>query len=152
DNAASTLAIGCGRQAALATRLLRARGAAAVQILDPRIGTRHWDAVIAPEHDGLSGANVITLLGSLHPVEAAWLLRGCAGFAQLDRPPARRSVDLLGGPTRHAPCATVHLDALRGRVLEVRASDGGSVLAPVSRRTPAAIAAMLRRRLAGVPG
>ncbi|HEY0505058.1 MAG TPA: ELM1/GtrOC1 family putative glycosyltransferase, partial [Lysobacter sp.] len=30
------LAIGCGRQAALATRLLRERGVKAVQILDPR--------------------------------------------------------------------------------------------------------------------
>lgn len=152
DNAASTLAIGCGRQAALATRLLRARGAAAVQILDPRIGTRHWDAVIAPEHDGLSGANVITLLGSLHPVDDAWLQRARAGFAQLDHLPGPRSVVLLGGPTRHAPWTTAHLDALLGRLLEVRASEGGSVLATVSRRTPTAIAALLRRRLAGVPG
>src|SRR5690606_33786551 len=83
-----------GRRAALATRLLRARGATAVQILDPRIGTRHWDAVIAPEHDGLSGANVITLLGSLHPVDDAWLQRARAGFAQLDHLPGPRSVVL----------------------------------------------------------
>src|SRR5690606_16514870 len=37
------LAIGCGRQAALATRLLRARGARVVQVLDPRIDPSHWD-------------------------------------------------------------------------------------------------------------
>ena len=48
-----SLAIGCGRQAALATRQARAAGARAVQILDPRIATTHWDLVIAPEHDGV---------------------------------------------------------------------------------------------------
>src|SRR5690606_18090214 len=47
------LAIGCGRQAALATRLLHRLGSRSVQILDPRITTRHWDLVIAPEHDQL---------------------------------------------------------------------------------------------------
>src|SRR5690606_41654848 len=63
------LAIGCGRQAALSTRLLREAGARAVQILDPRIDPAHWDLVVAPEHDGLAGPNVVTLLGSLNPVD-----------------------------------------------------------------------------------
>ena len=69
------LAIGCGRQAALATRLLRTRGARAVQILDPRLDPRHWDLVIAPEHDDLRGENVLPLLGSLHPGTPIWLAR-----------------------------------------------------------------------------
>src|SRR5690606_13896540 len=67
------LAIGCGRQAALATRILRKRGAKVVQVLDPRLSPGHWDIVVAPGHDRLGGANVITLLGSLHPVDDAWL-------------------------------------------------------------------------------
>src|SRR5699024_11471290 len=52
-SAPPALAIGCGRQAALATRLVRDTGARAVQILDPRLDPSHWDLVIAPEHDGL---------------------------------------------------------------------------------------------------
>ena len=63
------LAIGCGRQAALATRLLRERGARAVQILDPRADPRHWDLVVAPAHDALHAENVIALHGSLNPVD-----------------------------------------------------------------------------------
>jgi len=43
------LAIGCGRIAALATRLLKKAGTRVVQILDPRIDPRYWDVVIAPE-------------------------------------------------------------------------------------------------------
>src|SRR5690606_32833239 len=52
------LAIGCGRQAALATRCIRRESNGAVrtvQILDPRIDPAHFDLVIAPRHDGLTG-------------------------------------------------------------------------------------------------
>ena len=94
------LAIGCGRIAALATRLLKQAGSRSVQILDPRIDPRHWDAVIAPEHDGLRGHNVITLIGSLHPVDNAWLARARDDFPVLGRSPGPRTAVLLGGRTR----------------------------------------------------
>ena len=74
------LAIGCGRRAALVTRLLRERGSKVVQVLDPRIDPRYWDLVVAPEHDGLRGENVIMMLGSLHPVDDLWLAEGRRDF------------------------------------------------------------------------
>jgi len=146
------LAIGCGRQAALATRLLRDGGSAAVQILDPSIDPRHWDLVVVPDHDGLTGSNIVTLLGSLHPVDDAWLQR-----ARIDHPgpgllPGPRTALLVGGPTANAPWTATHLDALLGRLLEARAREQGSVLATTSRRTPPGLVELLRRRLAGVPG
>jgi mitochondrial fission protein ELM1 len=95
------VAIGCGRQAALATRLLRERGSRAVQILDPRIAPAHWDLVIAPEHDRLRGANVIHTLGSLHPVDDAWLADARTRFAAFAELPQPRTAVLLGGSSRH---------------------------------------------------
>src|SRR4051812_8205661 len=95
--AAPAVAIGCGRQAALATRLLRTQGARVVQILDPRIAAMHWDVVVVPQHDRLRGANVLTMLGSLHPVDAAWLARARETFAALAALPRPRTVVLLGG-------------------------------------------------------
>ena len=146
------VAIGCGRQAALATRLLRQRGAHAVQVLDPRIATRHWDVVIAPEHDGLRGENVITLLGSLHPVDDLWLAASrqeFAGFAELPQP---RTAVLVGGASAHAafdPAAmSPWLDALAARVTQ----EDGSVLATASRRTPEAARTLLRAALGHLPG
>ena len=147
-----SLAIGCGRQGALATRLLRARGARAVQILDPRLDTRHWDLVIAPEHDGLHGANVIPLLGSLNPVDADWLADGAARFPALLALPRPRIVVLVGGPTRQAPWNVAALEALLGRLRRRVLADGGSLLATVSRRTPGDAVASLRENLGGVPG
>ena len=146
------LAIGCGRQAALATRLLRERGASAVQILDPRLDPRHWDLVIAPEHDDLRGDNVITLLGSINPVDAAWLAQArdrFAAFAQLPRP---RTALLLGGDSAHARFGRMAFEVLASRLEVALARDGGSVLVTTSRRTPRDLREALRHRYDETPG
>jgi mitochondrial fission protein ELM1 len=148
----AALAIGCGRQAALATRLLRARGAKAVQILDPRIDPAHWDLVVAPRHDRVRGRNVIALLGSLHPIDDLWLARARAEFAVIAQLPQPRTAVLLGGPSRHVRFDQAALDALAAQVDAALAREGGSLLLTASRRTPASMRAALRRRYAGTPG
>ena len=131
------LAIGCGRQAALATRLLRAHGGRAVQILDPRIPSRHWDLVIAPEHDGLAGDNVLSLLGSLNPVDDLWLAAARSAFPAFGALPSPRTALLLGGPSAHAAFDAAMFDALSAQVAAWVEREGGSILATASRRTPA---------------
>lgn len=145
------LAIGCGRQAALATRLLRGEGCAAVQILDPRIDPAHWDLVIAPEHDGLRGGNVITLLGSLNPVDDLWLAGARKAFPAFGALPGPRTALLLGGPSAHAAFDQAAFDTLAVQLQALLEREGGSLLATTSRRTPVEIRARLRERLARLP-
>jgi len=132
-----TIAIGCGRLAALATRLLHARGSKAVQILDPRIDTRHWDLVVAPEHDGLRGDNVITMRGSLHPVDDLWLAQARHDAPHIAALPSPHTVLLIGGPTRHAALDDAGFFALLRDLRAHARSEGGSFSAVTSRRTPA---------------
>lgn len=146
------LAIGCGRQAALATRLLHERGGKVVQILDPRIDTRYWDLVVAPEHDLLSGDNVITLLGSLNPVDEAWLARARGAFAVFAELPQPRTAVLLGGSSSHARFDRSAFEVLASKLEVVLAREGGSVLITTSRRTPADLIAGLRHRYVETPG
>lgn len=146
------IAIGCGRQAALATRVLRARGWKTVQILDPRLPSRHWDRVVAPAHDALHGDNVLVLTGSLNPVDETWLAAGRVAFPQFGSLPAPRIGVLVGGPTRHAPWTTDDARSAFARIAAQARASGGSVLATASRRTPAAVAAVLRMAFAGIPG
>jgi len=150
--APAPLAIGCGRQGALATRLLRERGARAVQILDPRLDPGHWDLVVVPGHDRLRGGNVVRLLGSLHPVDDAWLAQGAARFPALLALPRPRVVVLAGGPTRHAPWSAARLRALLDALGRELRTGGGSLLATVSRRTPEAARRALREAVHGLPG
>jgi uncharacterized protein len=146
------LAIGCGRQAALATRLLREHGAQVVQILDPHLDPRHWGLLVVPQHDAVRGANVLTLLGSLHPVDDLWLARARADFADFAQLPRPRTAVLLGGTSRHARFDSASFERLAARLDVTRARDGGSVLLTVSRRTPEAVRDALRHRYADMPG
>ncbi|WP_133000443.1 mitochondrial fission ELM1 family protein [Luteimonas arsenica] len=145
------LAVGCGRQAALATRILRGHGARVVQVLDPRLPTRHWDLVVAPEHDGLHGDNVITLAGSLHPVDEAWLAQARAAFPALAALPSPRIAVLVGGPSAHADLGVAGFEALMAAAEAMAAREGGSLLVAASRRTPDAVRAALRGRPRQVP-
>lgn len=147
-----TLAIGCGRQAALATRLLRQRGSRVVQILDPRIDPAHWDLVIAPEHDCLRGDNVIATLGSLHPVDDAWLAQAHEEFATFADLPQPRTALLLGGSSRHVRFDRMAFEALAAKLEAALARDGGSVLVTTSRRTPHELRDALRHRYMETPG
>ncbi len=149
------LAIGCGRSTGLITRLLPALSNArcrSVQILDPRIDPRHWDLVIAPRHDGLSGANVLSPLGSLHPVDASWLEAGREVFPAIGQLPGPRIGILLGGPRRGVALDLDGLRSLGARLRERARRDGGSLLLVASPRTPPAWFATLREALAGQTG
>lgn len=130
------LAIGCGRQAALATRLLRERGSKVVQILDPRIDPRHWNVVVAPEHDGLRGDNVISMLGSLHPVDDPWLAQARREFPALAAFPSPHTVLLVGGPSRHAALGDAEFQSLLQMLSTRTQAEGGSFSVVASRRTP----------------
>ncbi len=145
------LAIGCGRQAAGALRVLRARGSRVVQILDPRIPPRHWDLVVVPAHDALRGKNVLTLLGSLNPVDDDWLACGRAAFTDFGGLPGPRTALLVGGPTAHAPWAAEDMVRVFGQLAAQMRSEGGSLLATTSRRTPPELAERLRATFADVP-
>lgn len=149
---APALAIGCGRQAALATRVLHARGGKVVQILDPRIDPRHWDVVIAPAHDDLRGDNVISMLGSLHPVDDLWLARARLEFQALADLPLPHTLLLVGGPSRHAPLADAAFQSLLQALTDRSREAGGSFSVVASRRTPRSWRDAMARIPRDVPG
>jgi hypothetical protein len=140
------LAIGCGRIAALATRLCRRAGSASVQVLDPRISTSHWDLVIAPEHDQLQGNNVISLCGSLNPVDEGWLESARSDFPAIAALASPRIAVLVGGPTQAVPLQASDIQRLCDQLGRWLDQAGGSVIACGSRRTPGPWGAILRER------
>ncbi|UXI68918.1 mitochondrial fission ELM1 family protein [Tahibacter amnicola] len=149
------LAIGCGRAAALYTRGLRrwSQGRTfCVQILDPRIDPAQWNLVVAPRHDGLSGANVLVPLGSLNPIDDAWLAAGAEAFPDLAAFPAPRTVVLIGANHRDVAVSTEYCVGLVERLGAFHARFGGSFLVSTSRRTPVALRDFLRSAFARFPG
>lgn len=133
------LIIACGRRAAQGGLWLRdhwnARPAL-VQILDCGLPASRFDAVVVPRHDHLRGDRVITMTGSLNPVDEAWLAAGAQAWPALGELPRPRLTVLLGGPARgvdfHRAASPAALAGWRDAVAE----RGGSLVLVASPRTP----------------
>ena len=143
------IAIGCGRQAIAALLFLkRSRpGVFTVYVQDPRRAPTDFDLVIAPEHDSVSGENVIEMIGSPNRVTDTKIIGETLNFAEgLSKLPAPRAAFLIGGTSKthklDQEAHAAHLIAAQG-LLEA----GHSLLITTSRRTPE-FAALAWRRLA----
>lgn len=130
--------VGCGRVAALATRLARqltAGATASVQILDPRLGGAHWDVRVVPAHDPTRRPVSVVCLGSLHPVDDDWLQAAAAGRPDIAGLPSPRTAILLGGPTTNCRWTLRQLQDWCARLERLQAGRGALMLL-ASRRTP----------------
>lgn len=150
-----SLALGCGRRAALLTRLLRQWSdgrTMTIQILDPRISSSHFDHVITPQHDAMPGDNVIRTIGALNPVDDAWLSEARASHAHFADLAGPRQGVLVGASNR---AQRIDPEYCKGLVEQCRAmhhKEGGSFLVTVSRRTSPEVSDFLRSAFAALPG
>ncbi len=134
------IAIGCGRQAIAPLRALKNKRGAdifTIYVQDPRISPAHFDLVIAPSHDQVSGPNVINMIGSPNRVNAEFLQQGAAKFSdKIEALPKPRVAVLIGGTSKtHQLSQRLHT----GHVQAIckLAEHGHSIMMTTSRRTPA---------------
>ena len=61
--------ISCGRKSVIPSIHLKSisnKKVFNIHIQDPKVDLNHFDFVIAPEHDGIKGSNVISTKGAIH--------------------------------------------------------------------------------------
>jgi uncharacterized protein len=133
--------ITCGKQAVMTSLFLKKRlgdRVFTVHVQNPRIAPERFDLVVAPEHDGLSGSNVISTMGSLHHITGEVLARARAvgPVGGLERLQAPFVAVLIGGPTRHYEYSEVDMQRLEDKLARVVNSHDVSLAILPSRRTP----------------
>src|SRR5262249_49810066 len=124
----------------------------AVHIQDPRFRRRDFDLLFVPEHDRLRGPNVVVTHGALHRVTPPRLAEERRRFPALETLPRPVLGVLIGGSNRAYRLDLARLAEIADLLAAAVRRIGGSVLVTPSRRTGAAGIALLRERLAGVPG
>jgi uncharacterized protein len=149
------LLIAAGRPSVGPSMAIRraARGATfTVQIQNPRVAPSHFDSVVAPEHDGLSGANVLTTVGALHRVTAATLEAAASRWAdRFDHLPRPRIAVLIGGTSKHHRMSPKTAAGLGAQLQTLVSTVGAGLMVTASRRTDPACLDILRTALAGLP-
>ena len=124
-----------------------------VQTQDPRWRNGAYDLVVAPAHDGVVGANVLSVTGSPHRVTADRLAEGAAAFTdRLEPLPRPRVAALIGGRSRAFDLTEAHAAELADHIAEAIEAAGGSLMLTFSRRTPEAAKAAMTARLGRLPG
>jgi len=132
--------IGCGRQAIAPLRIIKRKSPAifTVYIQDPKIAPEHFDLVIAPRHDGLSGPNVETMIGAPSKVTPQSLKAAAHIMTKpLSAFPGPHAAILIGGPSKiyDMPSAVIEQHIAHAQTL---LDAGFSLLISTSRRTPPA--------------
>lgn len=107
----------------------RAHGGRTIVLMKPSLPRAWFDLCVIPEHDGVSGANVLTTRGALNPVEPG-------------KKNARTGLILIGGPSRHHGWSE---NDILSQIETITAGESGlDWTLTTSRRTPSATTARLR--------
>ncbi len=135
------IALAIGRASRGATRL--------VNVQDPGYCRNRFDLIIVPEHDALSGRNIMSTVGALGRITTDRLAKAAASFgARFDHLPRPRVAVLIGGANAvfQAPLSVAERI---GRDLAAVAATGAGLMVTFSRRTGPEMEGVIRDALAG---
>jgi hypothetical protein len=126
---APDLLIGAGHRTHLPLLVARrAHGGRTIVLMKPSLPRAWFDLCVIPEHDAVTGANVLTTRGALNPVEPG-------------KKNARAGLILIGGPSRHHGWSENEILS-QVEAIVARGNDIHWTLT-TSRRTPSATTARL---------
>jgi mitochondrial fission protein ELM1 len=149
------IALAAGRRAIPALRRLKRLSGGRVFTVyfnRPATGTSAADLIVAPRHDGFTGKNVITPVTPANRLTPAILAAArAAPDPRVAALPGRRVALLIGGDSRHFRFSDADAAQLAAAVRRIFA-DGASVMATISRRTPASVTQALAATIAEGPG
>lgn len=123
-----------------------------VQLQNPVIASSHFDLVVVPRHDGISGPNIVTTKGALHRITPDVLREGAVKFAprvlHLKRPYIGV---LIGGTNATYRLERAEMAALAAGLKTAAAKANASLVITPSRRTGEDNIRALKDTLAGAP-
>lgn len=148
------LLIGCGRQSvpfSLAVKRASQGRTVTVQCQNPRVSFAHFDLVIPPEHDRISGPNIFPIIGSPNRVTTVKLAEARKQFAAMFSGLCSPRVAVLVGGTSKTNGIFGTKEA-RELAAALRAiATNASLMITTSRRTGTEATAILRTELATAP-
>jgi uncharacterized protein len=146
------VAIGCGWRSIpymLAVKRRSNGKTFTVQLQHPRVDPALFDLVVPPEHDNLTGANVMPMIGSPNGVTRTRLEAAAKKWsATFERLPHPRVAMLIGGASKSHSFSEEDARRLAASLKALTAQNIG-VMATTSRRTGDAQTKIIRDTLAG---
>lgn len=150
-----SLLISCGRSAvgpALAVKRRSGGNTFIVHVQHPRVNPNRFDIVVVPEHDGLTGPNVMVTLGALNRATPQRLRESARQIAsKVSHLPRPLVAVLIGGSNHSYRLTEGTINNLMERLKTLSQEHGIGLMVTPSRRTGSEINAILRKNLGNLP-
>ena len=135
------IVISCGRKSVIPSIYLKKKfknKIMNIHIQDPKVSLNNFDLVVAPEHDGLSGKNVIITKGAIHYLGIDEL-RENENYLK-PRITKKNVVSfIIGGPNKYYDYSKEHIDNIFLKVKRSFIDRGFQMILIPSMRTPAKV-------------
>ena len=139
NNETPNLIISCGRKSVIPSILLKKKNKKifTIHIQDPKVKFKNFDAIVAPEHDNLTGDNVYSSKGAIHYITESEIEK--ARPYLVNKINSQKIVSLiLGGPNKYYSFAADQLIQIFNKIKSDFVSEGYKVIVIPSMRTPKA--------------
>lgn len=138
--------ITCGKRSVYASLALKSQlgnKLTTIHIQNPNIDPKHFDYVVAPEHDHITGPNVYTTHYAINHITPALLCQAAADFPhRFDQQQRPLIMVVLGGSNRHFHFDASAISTMNHTINQVCSAMHANAIVLFSRRTPPAIKAL----------
>jgi len=137
DDEIPNLIISCGRKSVVPSILFKKKNKKifTIHIQDPKVKLKNFDIVIAPEHDNLTGDNVLSTKGAIHYITESEILS--AKSYLINKIEGKKIVSLiLGGPNKYYTFSNEELLKIFNQIKFNFISHGYKAIIIPSMRTP----------------
>ena len=138
-NSEFDIVISCGRKSVIPSIYLKKKFKSKIiniHIQEPKVSLDNFDFVVAPEHDGLKGSNVLTSKGAVHYLTNSELDEN-ENYLKSRISTEKKIVTLiLGGPTRYYDFNNQVIDSLFSKIEHNFLKNNYQLIVVPSMRTP----------------
>jgi|TARA_B110000438_G_scaffold225784_1_gene219898 mitochondrial fission protein ELM1 len=137
ENVSSNFIISCGRKSVIPSILLKKKypKVFSIHIQDPKVNLKNFDIIVAPEHDNLSGSNILNSKGAIHYITDSEI-NNAKSYLK-NKIDSEKIVSLiLGGPNKYYNFNTDQLVKIFNEVRSNFINKGFKVIVIPSMRTP----------------
>ena len=138
-NSEFDIVISCGRKSVIPSIYLKKKFKSKIiniHIQEPKVSLDNFDFVVAPEHDGLKGSNVLTSKGAVHYLTSGELDEN-ENYLKSRISTEKKVVTLiLGGPTRYYDYNNQVIDSLFSKIEHNFLKNNYQLIVVPSMRTP----------------
>ena len=137
----SKVIISCGRKSVIPSLALKKKYKEkifTIHIQDPKVSLDKFDLIICPEHDNITGNNVIKTIGAIHYLSEKEISKE-NNYLKIDKENKKIIAFIIGGPNKYYTYSEKEIDFLFNKIKSIFTRDKYKLVVIPSYRTPSDI-------------